>query len=93
MSRPDARTPEMPARGSRSHERLCGRLLAYTEGKALIAELTLEEPTVRKESTRRLYVSTGGNVWKSPCFVADLVRTVRTELHSAAATEIVEVGT
>lgn len=77
MSRPDA---EMPARGSRSHKRLCGRLLCYADQKILIRHLTQGEREVGVESIRRCYLAGGGNRWESPRFVEDLVQAVRVDL-------------
>jgi len=51
--------------GRREYDRLCERLLAYTEAKALIKERVLDRD-LQKRAISLLYARTGGNRWVSP---------------------------
>ncbi len=62
--------------GRREYDRLCERLLAYTEAKALIKEL-VPNRDLQKRAISLLYARTGGNRWVSPQQVRGIIEEAR----------------
>jgi hypothetical protein len=62
--------------GRREYDRLCERLLAYTEAKALIKEL-VPNRDLQKRAISLLYARTGGNPWVSPQQVRGIIEEAR----------------